>query len=194
MTSRKKAIVGLKQVKKCFNEITKLGKIVQALPEVNAEQMRKGIAEASGMETEPKVLIAGGENESGYLNSVEMFKLSNVTWTTLQPLRKCSCAQSSVVYNHYWFVFGGYASSSGIKSIERLSLNAVHVNLSISWKVLAGQLPSPFYGHHSVVYNGQVIIIGGYDGDKHAVTDSITEVSLVPPYTSKLLTTMPQRR
>ena len=41
------------EMKKCFNEISKLGKIVQALPEVNAEQMRKGIAEAGGMETEP---------------------------------------------------------------------------------------------------------------------------------------------
>ena len=41
------------EMKKCFNEISKLGKIVQASPEVNAEQMRKGIAEAGGMETEP---------------------------------------------------------------------------------------------------------------------------------------------
>ena len=182
------------EVKKCFNEITKLGKIVQALPQVNAEQMRKGIAETGGMERELKVVIAGGENECGYLNSVEMFKLSNVTWTTLQPLRKCSCAQFSVVYNDFWFVMGGYASSNGSRSIERLPLNAVHVNLSITWKVFAGQLPSPFFAHRSVVYNGLLIIIGGYDGDKHAVTDSITEVSLVPPYTSKLLTTMPQRR
>ena len=182
------------EVKKCFNEITKLGKIVQALPEVNAEQMRKGIAEASGMETEPKVLIAGGENESGYLNSVEMFKLSNVTWTTLQPLRKCSCAQSSVVYNHYWFVFGGYASSSGIKSIERLSLNAVHVNQSATWTMFACQLPSSLWGHRSVVHDGRLIVIGGRDGDKREISDSITEISLVPPYVSKLLTTMPQTR
>ena len=35
---------------------------------------------------------------------------------------------------------------------------------------------------------------GGYDGDIKANSDSITEVSLVPPYTSKLLATMPQTR
>ena len=45
----------------------------------------------------------------------------------------------------------------------------------------------------SVVYNGRLIIIGGFDEDKFNYSDSI-EISLVPPYTSKLLATMPQRR
>jgi hypothetical protein len=39
-----------------------------------------------------------------------------------------------------------------------------------------------------------LIVIGGYDGSKRAFSDSITEISLVPPYTSKLLATMPQAR
>ena len=178
------------EIKKCFNEITKLGKIVQTLPEVEAEQMRKRIAEAGGMETEPKVIIAGGQNKCGYLNAVEMFRLSNVTWKLLNILRLRRSALSSMVYNDYLFLIGGNASCRGIKSIDRFPLNAVHVNQN----TFAGQLPSPLYGHCNVVYNGRLIIIGGYDGDKDTVSDSIIEVSIVPPYTSKLLTTMPQAR
>ena len=164
------------------------------MPEVNAEQMRKGIAEAGGMETEPKVVIAGGENKSGYLNSVEMFKLSNVTWTLLQILREGRSALSSIVYNNHWFVIGGYGSSNGIKSIERLSLNTVHIKQSKTWQMFAGQLSSPLWAHRTVVYNERLIIIGDRVGAKREVTDSITEVSLVSPYTSKLLTAMPQTR
>ena len=36
--------------------------------------------------------------------------------------------------------------------------------------------------------------VGGYDRDKDEYSDSITEISLVPPYLSKLLATMPQGR
>ena len=182
------------EVKKCFNEITKLGKVVQTSSEVKAEQMRKGIAEAGGIEREPRVVIAGGDNKSGYLNSVEMFKLSAAAWTPLQPLREDRSAPSSFIYDNHWFVIGGHGSSKGSKSVERLLLNAVHVTQSINWKMFGGQLPIRLWGHRSVVHNGRLIMIGGRDGDKDKIIDSITEVSLVPPYTSKLLSTMPQTR
>ena len=182
------------EVRKCFNEIIKLGKIVQTLPNVQAEQVRKRIAEAGGIERELKIVIAGGESKSGHLNSVEMFKLSNVTWAPLQPSRERHYASSSFVHNNQVFLIGGYVSIHGTKTIQTLSLNAVHVNQSIRWIRFAGELPSPSHGHCSVVYNGWLITIGGYDGGKGKITDSITEVSLVPPYTSKLLATMPQPR
>ena len=181
------------EVKKCFNEITRLGNIVQTLPEVQAEQMRKGIAEAGGMAREPKVLVAGGFKKSVYLCSVEMFNLSKGTWTPLQPLRECRSALSSIVHDTKVFVFGGYLKSA-TKSIEVLSLNAVHVDHAITWQKFAGHLPIALYGHCSVVYNGRLIIIGGHGVGKDEITDSITEVSLVPPCTSKLLAIMPQSR
>ena len=82
-----------------------------------------------------------------------MFKLSNVTWTLLQILREGRSALSSMVYNNHWFVIGGYGSSNGIKSIERLSLNTVHINQSKTWQMFAGQLSSPLWAHRTVVYN-----------------------------------------
>ncbi len=75
------------EMKKSLNEITKqLERMTQqASHEVQAEQeeMKKGIAEADEMDTEPKVVIAGGHNRGGNLNSVEMFSLSTRTWTPL---------------------------------------------------------------------------------------------------------------
>ena len=176
------------EVKKCFNEITSLGNIVQTLPEVQAEQIRKVIAEAGGMEREPKVFVAGGENKSGRLNSVEMFNLSKGKWTPLQPLRECRSALSSIVHDTKVFVIGGHVGAA-TKSIKVSSLNA-----AITWQTFAGHLRSPLYAHCSVVYNGRLLIIGGHGVGKDEIIDNITEVSLVPPYTSKLLAAMPQPR
>ncbi|CAB4037719.1 RING finger 151-like [Paramuricea clavata] len=176
------------EMKKSLNEIMKqLERITQQMShEVQAEGMKKGIAEADGMEREPKVVIAGGANPKA-LNSVEMFSLLTRTWTPLQQMKEGHEGASSVVYNNQLFVVGGY-----VKSMEKLSLNAVQVDQSIPWENVPAELPKELAGHCSVVYNGRLIVIGGCD--KGAFSDSITEISIVPPYTSKLLATMPQTR
>ena len=183
------------EMKRSLNEITKqLERMTQQTShEVQAEEMKKDIAEG-GMDREPKVLIAGGWNGRENLNSVEMFSLLNATWTPLKPMKESRQEASSVVWNNQIFVMGGYGNGAGMKSIEKLSLNAVHVDQSITWENVLAELPGALFGHCSVVYNGRLIVIGGYDGSKHAYSDSITETSLVPPYTSKLLATMPQAR
>jgi N-acetylneuraminic acid mutarotase len=89
---------------------------------------------------------------------------------------------------------GGCSNLEIIESIEKLSLNAVQVDQSMTWENVLAELPGPLYGHCSVVYNGQLIVIGGRDSRKCAYSDSITEISLAPPYTNKLLGTMPQTR
>ena len=183
------------EIKKSLNEITRqLQAMSQTLSEVQAEQIKKGIAEADGKYRESKVVIAGGKNENGCLNSVEMFSVSTRTWTQLQPLKECPVGASSAVYDSHVFVIGGHISLCGTKSIETLSLNAIQTDQSVTWENSLAKLPFKLWGHCTVVYNGRLIVIGGYDGDKSDYSDNITDVSLVPPYTSKLLTTMPQKR
>ncbi len=187
------------EIKKSLNEITKqLERMVQqASHEVQTEQeeMKEGIAEAAEMDTEPKIVIAGGyDGRGGNLNSVEMFSLSTQTWTRLQPMKECRSEASSVVYNNQVVVTGGYGNNGCTKSMERLSTSAVQADQSITWKKLTAELPGGLSGHCSVVYKGRLIVIGGFDADKHACSDSITEISLVPPYTTKLMATMPQER
>jgi hypothetical protein len=179
------------EMKRSLNEITKQ---LERMTQQTSEEMKKDIADG-GVDREPKVLIAGGFNGRQNTNSVEMFSLLNVTCTPQKPMKKCHKRASSVVSNNQIFVMGGVGrSGTGIKSIERLSLNAVHVDQFITWEILLAELPAPLYGHCSVVYNGQLIMIGGFDGSIGAISDSITEISLVPPHTSKLLATMPQAR
>ena len=186
------------EIKKSLNEIMKqLERMTQQTPDdVQAEQMKKGIAEAvGGMEREPKVVIAGGMNKKGALNSAEIFSLTSGTWTPLKQMKVCRQEASSVAHNNHIFISGGYAGGfHWLKSMEKLSLHAVQVELSTAWENVPVQLPRRLSGHCSVVYNGRLIIIGGFDADKNEYSNSITEVSLVPPYTSKLLATMPQRR
>ena len=157
----------------------------QTSNEVQAEEMKKGIAEGGGFNKEPKVVVAGGAG----LNSVEMFSLATKTWTPIQRMKERRAESSSVVWNDQILVSGG-----ANKSIEKLSLNAVQVDLSTHWKKIPAELPARLSGHGSVVYNGHMIVIGGYDHDKGTYSDSITEISVVPPYTRKMLATMPEGR
>ena len=183
------------ELKKSLNEITKqLERMAQQMLQgVHAEQMKKDIAEG-GMDREPMVVVAGGWNGEEYLNSVEMFGLCNGKWTMLKPMKEGRYDASSVVYNDQVFVLGGCAKNGGMESIEKLSLNAVHVDSSKPWENFHTKLPGKLRGHCNVVYNGQLILIGGHDASKGAYSNCITEVTLVPPYTTKLLATMPQRR
>ena len=180
------------EVKNSLNEITKqLQRMTQQTShEVQTEQERakKRIAEADGMEREPKIVVAGGQNIQGSLNSVEMFSLSNGAWTPLQQTKELRYSAFSVVYNNQILVIGGCL----MKSMEKLLMNAVHVDQSITWEDVPAELP--LHGHCAVVHNGRLIVVGGYDSDKRTVSGDIIEVSLVPPYTSNVLAAMPQTR
>ena len=180
------------EIKKSLNEIMKQLKRMtrQTSHEVQAEEIKKGIGEADEMDGEPKVIVAGGCN----LNRVEMFSLATGTWKPLQPIKECREGSSSVLDKNCILVVGGFSSVHWLKSIEKLSLNTIQAERSIPWENVPVELPGGLSGHRSVVYNGRLIVIGGYEEDKRACSDSITEITLVPPYTRKLLATMTQRK
>ena len=169
------------ETKKSLNEITNLLKTM-ILQTPSAEDAKKAIAEADGVGSEPKVIVAGGMNIEGELNSVEMFSLSTKTWTSLQPMRECRSGASSVVYNHHFIVNGGEKKTS----MEKLSLKAVQSDQSITWENVPVNLTVPLHEHHSVIYNEKLIEIGNYK-----CSNSVIETSLNPPYARKLLTVIP---
>ena len=184
------------EMKKSLNEITKqLGRLTQQTwhqVQADQEHEKKGTAEARCGDREPKVVVSGGECENVQSNSVEMFSLTTRTWTPLQRMNDNRAATSSVVHNNHIFVVGGFLKGKGMKSVERLPINAVHVDQSIIWENFPAELPEPLWGHRCVVYDGRLIVIGGRADHARGNSDRITEVSLVPPYTSKVLATMPQ--
>ncbi|XP_028411701.1 uncharacterized protein LOC114534458 [Dendronephthya gigantea] len=161
------------EVKKCLNEITK--------------QLKKGIPKADGMDREPKVVVAGGE-ESG---SVEMFNLASGTWTPLQAMREHREGATSFVHNNQLFILGGWRKTS----LEKLSLDDAQIDQSTAkWEIVPAELPGSLYRHCSVLYLGRLLVIGGFHRVTYESSDRITEISLAAPYTIKVLSTMPQGR
>ena len=169
--------------KKRFDEITNL--LERLLLQTSlVEDVKKGIAEAGRVDEEPKVIIAGGENKRGELNSVEMFSLSTRAWTPLEPMKERRSGASSVVYNNHFIVNGGKKKTSA----EKLVLNAIQGGQSITWENVPAVLTVPLHGHRCAIHRGRLIVIGGFENSRHS--KSITEITLDPPYTSKLLYTM----
>ena len=153
------------EMKNCLNKLTKqLERIVQQISR-EVEPQRKGITEAVEMNGEPKVVVAeGASGPHCLLNSVEMFSFTTKTWTPLRGMKKCHANASSVVHDNEIFVAGGFCEYGIAKTIEKLSLNAVRVDQSISWENVPAELPEPIRWHCTVVYKGRLIMIGG-DGD-----------------------------
>ncbi|XP_028416939.1 uncharacterized protein LOC114541152 [Dendronephthya gigantea] len=171
------------EVKKCLNEITK--------------QLKKGIPKADGKDREPKIIVAGGDESTS--TSVEMFSLASGTWTRLQPMIECLPGATLFVHNNHLFVLG----SSYKTPMVKLSLDDAQVDQSrAEWEDVPVELPgagSPV-GHCTVLYQGRLILIAGHDRRKlllsksTAPSNKIIEISLVPPYTCKLLSILPEGR
>ncbi|XP_028411775.1 kelch-like protein 4 [Dendronephthya gigantea] len=179
------------EMKKLLSKMERqLERIVQQTS-CDVEQRKKGIAEADEMSREPKVVVVGGASDMmKLLNSVEMFSFATKTWTPLQRTKECRDGASSVVHDNQIFVVGGDEGNSGMTSIEKLSLKAVHVDQSINWEKFPAELREPIRYHRTVIYNGRLITIGG-DGIN---SDRISEISLVLPYNRKVLATMLERK
>jgi hypothetical protein len=65
-------------------------------------------------------------------------------------------------------------------------------DLSMHWSDCPVKLPAKLAYHSSVLYNDHLIVTGGYNGN--GVSDCIHDVELVPPYTVKTLSRMPEPR
>ena len=79
--------------------------------------------------------------------------------------------------------------------MEKLSLDDAQVDQSkAKWEIVPAELPRSLYRHCCVLYLGRLIVIGGFHRITQESSDRITEISLAPPYTNKVLSTMPQGR
>ena len=134
------------------------------------------------------IIVAGGTRN----DSVEMFNWRQRTWTPLQSLPKNRYGATSFVYNNQVVVAGGCCAGSGTVD-DMIGMNVdPHPDLSKHWSRCCTKLPSKMAFHSSVLYNDKLMAIGGYD--RNATSDKIHEVQVVPPYTVKNLSRMPEPR
>ena len=149
----------------------------------NTLQRSEGSHASSGQEMQAEILVAGGFGRK----SVEVFNIATKTWRPLSEMNECRHTASSVVYQGRMIVTGGLSQSyQSLASVEELNLAQEDGH----WVKSQFKLPAPSQGHACVVYQNTLLLIGGHAGGK--AYDTIHEIQLTPPYTSRLLTKMPR--
>ena len=154
------------------------------LVDMKEENTRKVRNTASG--DKENIIVAGGYGT----DSVEMFNWRQRTWSPLQSLPKQRYEATSFVHNNHVTIAGGYCSGQ-VDDMIRMNINP-NPDLSMHWSDCPVKLPAKVGYHSSVLYNDHLIVTGGYNANE--VSDCIHEVQLVPPYTVKTLSRMPEPR
>jgi N-acetylneuraminic acid mutarotase len=154
------------------------------LVEMKEENTRKVRNTASG--DKENIIVAGG----AYSDSVEMFNWRQRTWSPLQSLPNKRYAATSFVYNNHVTIAGGICSGC-VDDVIRMNINP-NPDLSMHWSECPVKLPAKLAYHSSVLYNDNLIVTGGCNGN--GIPDCIHEVQLVPPYAVKTLSRMPEPR
>ena len=121
-----------------------------------------------------------------------MFNWRQRTWSPLQSTPKKREGATSFVYNNQVVLAGGYCGWSGhLNDMIRMNVDPLP-DLSIHWSECPVKLPAKLAYHSSVLYGDKLMVTGGHDGN--ATSDKIHEVQVVPPYTVKTLSRMPEPR
>ena len=135
------------------------------------------------------IIVAGGAKN----DSVEMFNWRQRTWSPLQSMPKKRWRATSFVYNNQVVIAGGSCDkwAGYVDNMIRMNVDP-HPDLSTQWSECPIKLPARLVYHSSVLYDDKLMVTGGYDGN--ATSDKIHKVQVVPPYTVKTLSRMPEPR
>ena len=135
------------------------------------------------------IIVAGGDG----IDSVEMFNWRTKTWSPLESMPQERCAATSFVYNNDVTITGGYGYPEYFDDMIRIN-SEPKPDLSTHWSDCPAKLPTKLQYHSSVLYNDQLLVTGGYDGNRRATSNCIHQVQLVPPYNVNILSRMPEPR
>ena len=127
---------------------------------------------------------------AGLGDSVEMFNWRQRTWSPLQSMPNERFGATSFVYNNHMTIAGGCCFDC-VDDMIRMNIHP-NPDLSMHWSNCPVKLPTKLAWHSSVLYNDHLMVSGG--NNENAVSDCIHEIQLVPPYTVKILTRMPEPR
>ena len=152
------------------------------------------------LDAKENIFVVGGEHKQGrgyvYNKSTECFNWADQTWTLLDSAvfegRYNTC---SFLYQGQMVVAGG-DDNDGNKTNTMKCLNVA--DPAATWKDFTVNLPVKCCCHQVVKHNDQLFMSGGYvqpsAGGQSKLSDTVYEVQLVPPYSSKMLTRLSQPR
>ena len=127
------------------------------------------------------IIMAGGHD----LQTVETFSWATRQWTPLPPITSIRRSSSLFVHQGQMFACGGWWGEDSIESLNLKEEGA-------QWKMSTAKLEHGTWAHTSVVYENNLYISGGQSGGK--ILNSISEVFLVSPYSSRFVCRMPEPR
>ena len=150
------------------------------------EETARKVRNAPSGDRENIIVVGGYGNDS-----VEMFNWRQRTCSPLQSLPKKLWGATSFANNNQIVIAGGYSGGYVIDDMIRMNVDLLP-DLSKHWSECPVKLPAKLEYHSSALYNDKLMVTGGYDGN--ATSDKIYEVQVVPPYTVKTLSRMPEPR
>ena len=156
------------------------------------EKSSRNVADVVNAINPDIVLIGGMDATKKALSSVESVNFLNQTRTPLAELKTARLWHAAVVFENQILVSGGTTCVGNLNCID--SIEILHLNDNPpTWHEFAVNLPVKVGGHKCVVYGNRLLIIGGKTEGGN-VLDTIYELLLVPPYSSKLLCHMKKKR
>ena len=135
-----------------------------------------------------KIFVAGGVR----IDSVEICNWSEKSWAPLQSLPQKRSGATAFVYDNHVVTAGGYCDGF-VDDMIRIKIDP-NPDLSTHWSDCPVKLSAKLAYHSSVVYNDHLYVTGGFIESFGQISDRIDEVRLVPPYTVKTLSRMPEPR
>ena len=177
----------VKRLKTALVEAFDQMKDVLAKMEDKIEKNARKVRNAPSSERENIIVVGDAWNDS-----VEMFNWRERTWSPLQSMPKKRRGATSFVYNNQVVIAGGYCfASDHFDDMIKMNVDP-HPDLSTHWSECPVKLPTKMEWHSSVLYKDKLMVTGGRDGN--ATSDKIHEVQVVPPYSVKTLSRMPEPR
>ena len=155
------------------------------------EKSTRNVADVVNAINPDIVLIGGVDDTEKVLSSVERFNFLNQTWTPLAELKTARAFHAAVVFENQILVCGGSTSVDNLNFIDSIEVLDLNDNPP-TWHEFAVNLPAKVCDHKCVVYGNRLLIIGGIT--EEGWLDTIYELLLVPPYSSKLLCHMKKER
>ena len=169
----------------CFDQMKDVIVKMEDRIEENARKIRN-----TSNGGEDKILVAGGVGT----NSVEIFIWSQKSWAPLRAMPTVRYGATTFVYNNHAVTAGGCRTSfTFVDNMIRMKIDS-NPDLSTRWSDCHVKLPAKLVRHCSVVCNDHLYVTGGCSESLDEVSDRIDEVRLVPRYTVKTLSRMPEPR
>ena len=135
-----------------------------------------------------KIFVAGGVRT----DLAEIFNWSKKSWAPLQSLPHKRFGATAFVHDNHVVTAGGY-SGGALDNMIRMKIDP-NPDLLTHWSDCPIKLPAKLAYHSSVVYNDHLYVTGGYIERVDQISDRVDEVCLIPPYTVKTLSRMPEPR